>query len=70
MDGAQDLGIETRIPSQFFGIDLIAFSIIPTNSMQFTDVRDNDLVSITTKLFVNPDRMGAILERESDRSIS
>jgi len=61
-DGTQDLGIESGIPGELFGVDLVAFADIANNRMQFRDVGDEYFVTIRLPLLRDPNRMRSRLE--------
>jgi hypothetical protein len=62
-DGSQNVRIQPCKSSQLLGIHAITLSIVATDGVQFPHVRHDYLVSISTKLFVDPDRMRSVFNR-------
>ena len=56
-DGSQYLWIETGIPRQLLGIDLIALPVTMRDRPQLTDVGHNDFMAQLLKLFADSDRV-------------
>jgi hypothetical protein len=62
-DGSQNVRIQPCKSSQLLGIHAITLSIVATDGVQFPHVRHDYLVSISTKLFIDPDRMRSVFNR-------